>query len=506
MQELARRGALVDTEIQINGQPVWLHEAQLHRSLLNVLREDLGLTGTKEGCASGDCGACTVVACKPGGSVHTVNSCITPAGAYAGGGVLTVDGVAAPSNAGPGQLHPVQRAMIEEHGAQCGFCTPGFVMSMIGAQLMADDTSDLSHADACTQIGGNLCRCTGYRPILAALQSAWQTEDRSAANRRFAWLAEISHNSGNKETAAQPLSYAAPRNLQALREFLSAHSVGEVDYTIVAGSTDLWLRSSQLYEDFERILDISEVEELRQIERDDDTLRIGAAVTHAELNEYCRRDIDMPAVVDTLHRFGSKQIRARGTVGGNIANASPIADLPPMLLCLDAVVDIMGRDSQMRSVPLREFYQGYKQTSLQPGEVLTHVTVRLPDVPEQLQAMKISKREEDDISSVFGAFYLAVDDAGELVDVRIAYGGVAAVPVRLFDLEQALTGLALGSLDAAGIAAQSQQAALHVSPINDVRATAEYREHMVVSLLSKALQQAQASFQGVTLLELTDVE
>jgi len=496
--------------MRINDRPVRLSESQMRRSLLSVLREDLSLTGTKEGCASGDCGACTVVACKPGGAVHTVNSCITPAGAYAGGGILTVDGVSTAAQISAGQLHPIQRAMIEEHGAQCGFCTPGFVMSMVGAQLAAHGDDDLSHAEACTQIGGNLCRCTGYRPILAALRKAWGAEDRNSANQRFAWLQqEAGRDDGGAEQATphnQPFVYAMPRDLQTLREFMSTAKAAEPDYTIVAGGTDLWLRSSQLYHDFESILDLSEVAELRRIERDGRTLRIGAAVTHAELEVYFKDELNLPAVVDTLHRFGSKQIRARGTIGGNIANASPIADLPPILLCLDASLEILGRDNQTRAVALHDFYQGYKQTRLRPGEVLTHISFAVPDAVETLQAMKISKREEDDISSVFGAFYLTTDDAGCLADVRIAYGGVAATPVRLSALEQALSGLPLRDVDAQTLAQASQQAAAHVVPISDVRASAAYREHMVVSLLHKALQRAQARSQGLTMLELGDVE
>ncbi len=487
--------------IVVNAVTYPLSEAQACRSLLEVLRDDLQLTGTKEGCASGDCGACTVIGRCPGGEVHTLNSCIAPAGAYLGGAVLTIDAVAPAARpiTSVAELHPVQRAMVAYHGAQCGFCTPGIVMSMLGAQLQTEDDAPLSRAAAAHQIGGNLCRCTGYRPILDALQAAWLDPQRPQANAAFAWL----------QTETQPslgTHYQAPSDLAALTQRVCADTNPQPGYTVVAGATDLWLRYTQQYENFTCLLDVSRVAELQRIEQCGDQIRLGAAVTLARLTEFFSAEVSLPAVVETLSRFGSAQIRARGTVGGNLANASPIADLAPLLLALDAELLILARDGSQRRVPLADFYLAYKQTRLAAGEVLLRIDVTLPPRAHALQAYKISKRTEDDISSVFGAFYLDTDAAGVLRDVRIAYGGVAAYPVRLAALEAQLQDLPLATLDAPTLQRVSTAAAAHVTPISDVRASAEYRTQMVTALLGKALQRAQALYGGVPLLELHDVE
>ena len=424
----------MSAQICINEQVVDLDDDQMGRSLLQVLRDDLNLTGTKEGCASGDCGACTIVACKPDGSVHTANSCITPAGAYAGGSIATIEALTPGPHPSMEQLHPIQRAMVELHGAQCGFCTPGFIMSMFGAQLAADDrgaeAGTVSRTEAARQIGGNLCRCTGYRPILDALDQAWKASDRQTHNRKFDWLT-------NPRALPDDSSvYVSPRSVDEL--IRNMQLMGD-DVSFIAGSTDAWLASSQQYQDPGVIIDLSRVEPMRQINLDGGHIRIGAAVTLAELEIFFSSEVALPAITDLLHRFGSKQVRARATAGGNIGNASPIADLPPLLICLDANLVLMNRQGQERSVRLDEYYLGYKQTQREVGEVITCIVITVPEQPQHLHAYKISKREEDDISSVMGAFYLPLDDQGAVTEPIVAYGGVAATPVRLREIERLLS-------------------------------------------------------------------
>ena len=370
------------SDIVINGKAVSVPAARLHDSLLSVLREDLGLTGTKEGCASGDCGACTVVVATPGAGIHTLNSCITPAGAVAGGAVLTVDGVATED-----QLHPIQQAMVSEHGAQCGFCTPGFVMSMVGDQLIRK--APPSRQQAMIAVSGNLCRCTGYRPILDALQNASVQSD----DQPYAWLQP------SQTSADGTATYQLPTTLQALAEVMQSNR--EVPL-ILAGSTDAGLLMAQQYEDFSFIVDLSRISEMQHITRQENTLFVGAATTHAELLNYFSQAHRVTAICKVLERFGSPQIRARGTIGGNIGNASPIADWPPLLLVLDAQLHVMSADGTQRTTPLDGFYTGYRQTLLEPGDIITQIECLLPNETE-LFAGKISKRTEDDISSVLMA-------------------------------------------------------------------------------------------------------
>ena len=462
----------------VNNQQLDVPREALCGSLLAYLRDELGLTGTKEGCASGDCGACTVVAVGPAdGTVRTLNSCITPVGAVAGGCVLTVDGV------GGETLHPVQQAMADMHGAQCGFCTPGFVMARVGERLArraAGDMAVLDRDTAVAAVSGNLCRCTGYRPILAAAQSAGPVEDDPP----FDWLFDAPEADSD---AVAP--YAIPRTLDALLACCRDAAASGDAVLLAAGTTDAWLTVTQAYQDYARIVDLTNVAELKALYVEGDRLTIGAAVTHAELlSFFAAPDHRCDAIVEILERFGSPQIRARGTVGGNIANASPIADWAPLLLALDAELQLTSFEGTVRTVPLAGFYQGYKQTELAADELLTSLSVPMPDQWASLAAGKISKRTEDDISSVMGAALLETEGHDRRVTVaRVAFGGVAATPVRLTAIEDALLGTSLATLSDARIDELASQAGAGVNPISDVRASASYRRAMTGALLKKAL-------------------
>jgi xanthine dehydrogenase small subunit len=481
-------------EFRLNDRLVHNASVQAEESLLSVLRNRIGLTGTKEGCASGDCGACTVVVLTESrtdgaAEVRMVNSCITPAYAVQQAHVITVEGLARRD-----QLHPVQRAMVAEHGSQCGFCTPGFVMSMVGHQLRAGALETLRACDRkdwVEAISGNLCRCTGYRSILAAARSVAEYTAETGVENALALIPAFS--AGSKMSArsashgAPSARYLRPGSESALQQLLADWSETTAPM-FVAGATDLWLEVTQRYRQLGPLIDLSQVAELTTITSTPERVRIGAAMTHAGLASFFVPGGLRPcaAITELLARFGSPQIRARGTIGGNLANGSPIADWPPLLLALDAELEICNTRDERRRVPVAAFYRGYKQVDLQAGEYL-----RTIDIPEHerwsdLVAIKISKRHEDDISSVMGAFVLP-RTAGRLVGVRIAFGGMAATPVRLPTVEQVLEGNALDAL-ATDAAVAELRRTLH--PIDDVRASAEYRLAMAESLLRKALHAA----------------
>lgn len=465
----------------VNADPVLVTAFDPNVSLLAFLREARGLTGTKEGCASGDCGACTVIVRDPGdGRARTVNACITPLGSALGRQVITVEGVGA-----PGALHPVQQALVDEHGSQCGYCTPGFVMALVGDQLRdpPEGAAGNSRMARIRAVSGNLCRCTGYRPILAA---AARAGERVAGTPPAQWIPAIRDQPAGRPETTLPDSYARPRSEQALQALMAAYP-DRRRFPLIAGGTDLWLEVAQRYRDFEGFIDVSGVAELRRIETREQRLMVGAAVTMEELLDWFgfgawRSD----AVAGVLERFGSPQIRGAGTVGGNLANASPIADLPPLLLALGGAVHIARADGARRRVPVAEFYSGYRQTVLGPDEYLAAVdlpaTIRWP----ALHAFKISKREEDDISSTLGAFYVVLD--GDVVAAcGIAFGGVAATPVDYPDVAALLTG---ARLDDALIERACALLETRLAPISDVRASAGYRRDVSVNLLRKALDRA----------------
>ncbi|MFK7913232.1 MAG: xanthine dehydrogenase small subunit [Pseudomonadales bacterium] len=476
------------SQLWVNAAPLAAPACDPNQSLLQFLRDDAGLMGTKEGCASGDCGACTVVvADHDGANPQTLNSCITPLGAVLQRQVLTVEGVGQPGN-----LHPVQDAMVTEHGSQCGFCTPGFVMSMVGRQLQAEDASqlgNLSRDELIVAISGNLCRCTGYRPILAAAAKANAAVAGGAAAKTLMPVAAA-------DSASMP-DYHCPQTEPELQALLSS------GLPLVAGSTDLWLEVTQRYRDFPGFIDLTRIPSLQTIEQRADRLHIGAAVTHAQLERYfADGPHDCPAIVALLHRFGSPQVRNRATLGGNIANASPIADWPPVLLVLDAQVQIKNAAGALRSVALETFYRGYKDTELQPQEYIAAIDIDANAHFAALQAFKISKREDDDISSTMGAFAISLAN-GVIDQARIAFGGVAATPVRLLEVEQRLLGQPINETT---IAMACYAVTRALQPISDVRASADYRREVSAQLLRKALiaVDPKTRFEPQTLSQLLD--
>ncbi len=457
----------------LNGQPRRC-EALPETSVLDLLRETLGATGTKEGCASGDCGACTVAIGEPGPNgelhYHSANACITPAHQLSGRHLVTVEGLAQGE-----QLHPAQAAMVECHGSQCGFCTPGIVMSL----FTLDEEQRHAPAPLTAQrleaaLGGNLCRCTGYRPIRDAALSMGSHPDN-----RPLWLDAAAPSETEKRRIDLDAAFLQPTTLAELNDCLARHPKAR----LVAGATDLWLETTQRLARFERVIDVTRVAELNTI--DETTLEdgrsgwwIGAAVTYSRLEPLFEEHYD--AFAHLLHRLGSRQVRNRGTLGGNVANASPIGDTPPVLLALGSRLRLVGAEGE-RELPLDDFFLDYKRTALREGEAIRAIFLPRPEAGQTLKVWKLSKRREDDISAVLGAFAYRLEN-GVMRDVRLAFGGMAAIPKRAAHAEAALEGKApdLGAFQAA-----RQALGEDFQPMSDVRGSADYRRLSAANLLER---------------------
>ena len=446
-------------------------------TLFDHLRITERACGTKEGCAEGDCGACTVALGRldRDGRVtyQPVNSCILLLGMIDGAEIVTVEDLAS-SNGG---MHPVQHAMVDLHASQCGFCTPGFVMSLF-TLYHAGQLADRAVVN--DWLAGNLCRCTGYRPIADAALACCTGEADDAftkhADKTAGLLAGLSDDAdlfaGDNETF-----FAAPSDEDALSALCARHP----DATIVGGATDVGLWITKQLRDLPRIVHTGRVASLREVRETDDHVEIGAAATYAEAEE-ALGGID-PDVGEMLRRLGSKQVRATGTVGGNIANGSPIGDSPPVLIALGATIDLRHGDA-CRTLALEDFFLDYGRQDRAPGEVLTRITVPRLGEGEHFRCYKISKRFDQDISALLGAFRFRIR-RGRVTAARIAYGGMAATPKRALATERAVAGLRLR--DRVSWPAAAEVLAEDFSPIDDHRASARYRVRVARSLLLKAL-------------------
>ncbi len=448
------------------------------RTLLAFLREQCGLTGTKEGCASGDCGACTVMVHEARGPElrsYTVNSCICPVESLSDQSVTTVEGLG--GDGVEGTLHPVQEAMVACDGSQCGFCTPGFVMSLATLHTEVRDRGMPANPRQAVldAISGNLCRCTGYRPIVEAGLQALNNPD--FLTRNGSGPVDDAPLSGIAEVAGTSGSFWQPQTESELRGLLAANPGAR----LVAGGTDLMLEHTQQFQRLPQLIDLNRVGTLREIEFAPGHIEIGAAVTYTELEEAFAEIA--PELVRMLARLGSRQIRNRGTVGGNIGNASPIADMPPFLLVMDARLVIRDADGNSRDERLHEFYREYRKTTLRSGEYIARVRIDRPRSGEWLRLYKLSKRHEDDITTVMGAFRWDSETG-----LRVAYGGMAAVPARAWRSEAIINagGAADPVLDDAAIERACTALSETFSPISDVRASADYRRAMAASLLGRA--------------------
>jgi xanthine dehydrogenase small subunit len=456
------------------GELVSLTNVPPERTLLEVLREDLNATGTKEGCGEGDCGACTVVLAEPDRGrlkYRAINACIRLAHSIDGMALWTVQDLAGDD----GTLHPAQEAMVQAHGSQCGFCTPGFVMSLFGMyQNHVLQGEGITRELAQEELSGNLCRCTGYRPILDAAQAMAALprveQDEQAILRQ---LEEI--NARRALAGAGDMnSYLAPLSLPELLRLRAAHPQAQV----VAGCTDVGLWVTKLHQRFNQVLDVTQVAELRRVEPYEHHIAIGAAVTLTAAFEALAGQ--RPQLKTFFARFAGLPVRNAGTLGGNVANGSPIGDSMPLLIALGAHVVLLSMRGH-REMPLEQFYTGYRQNVLAPDEIVGWIKVPRPAQGEFLRAYKISKRYDDDISAICLAIRMRLAD-GVVQDISIGAGGVAATPARALQAEEALRGQPWTEQ-----AAQRAAAALgsEFHPISDMRASAGYRAEVLANLVRR---------------------
>ena len=439
-------------------------------TLLQYLREVERRTGTKEGCAEGDCGACTVVlGTLQNGAIRyrQVNACILFLPQICGTQVITVEHLCDAR----GRLHPVQQAMVDCHASQCGFCTPGIAMALFALYRSNPTPTRQQILDA---LAGNLCRCTGYRPIVEAAERMYEqgAVDHFSATEPATIRALEALQGDDLALKFGGKRYFAPRSVGELAKLCIRHPEAH----LVAGATDVGLWVTKQHRDLAAVIQVSGVEELKRLAVRPDRLAIGAAVTYSDaLDAIGRHYADFG---ELIRRIGSVQIRNAGTIGGNIANGSPIGDSMPALIALGASI-VLRRGAKRRELPLEDFYLDYRRSVLEPGEFLE--TVHLPLHAGTFRAYKIAKRFDQDISGVLGAFWARLD-GGRVQEIRIAYGGMAAIPQRASLCEQALQGqLWTESTVALGRRALEQDFA----PISDMRASASYRMLSAQNLLTK---------------------
>ncbi|WP_048439129.1 xanthine dehydrogenase small subunit [Caenimonas sp. SL110] len=465
------------------GELVSLGNVPPERTLLEVLREDLACTGTKEGCGEGDCGACTVVLGQADGdriTYRAINSCIRLAHSVDGLALWTVEDLVADD----GALHPAQEAMVACHGSQCGFCTPGFVMSLFGMyQNHVRQGHTITRELAQEELSGNLCRCTGYRPIFDAAQAMHQLP--TALIDEAALLEQL-----RAIEPAQATGYMQPRKLQSLLAMRASHPAAQ----LVAGCTDVGLWVTKLHRQFEQVLDVTRVRELQRIERYEHHIAIGAAVPLQDA--FHALIADRPQLKIFANRFAGLPIRNSGTLGGNVANGSPIGDSMPLLIALGAHVVLMSVRGH-REMPIENFYTGYRKNVLAADEVLAWIKVPRPQAGEFLRAYKVSKRFDDDISAVCLAVNMTLVD-GKVDRISMGAGGVAATPVRAVRTEALLRGVRW-TADAAASAARSLRA--EFQPITDMRASAAYRSEVLGNLIQRLWLESQ----GMTHINLEDI-
>jgi xanthine dehydrogenase small subunit len=445
-------------------------------TVLNLLRYHLRRTGTKEGCAEGDCGACTVALAElEDGKVRfrAVNACILFAPMLDGRALFTVESLGR-----EGALHPVQQAMVDTHGSQCGFCTPGFVMSLYAAQRASDPTDDASLKDA---LAGNLCRCTGYGPILAAGAAMGPDPDAAAVAGLAEALAAIQPAEG-LALAHKGRRYFAPRSGDELATMFEANP----DAVILAGGTDVGLWVTKQQRILDTVISLNDAADLRTIDDLGGAIRIGAAVRYADA--HAALAALHPQFGELLRRLGGLQVRNLGTVCGNIANGSPIGDMPPALIAAGATL-VLRKGAARRELPLEDYFIAYGKQDRRPGEFVEAVIVPKPGAGRVFHIAKLSKRFDQDISAVCAGVSIGVAD-GQVTDARIAFGGMAATPKRAAAAEAALTGQ---PWTRATVEAAAKALAQDFTPITDMRASADYRLAAAKNMLIRAFLDAEGA-------------
>lgn len=456
----------------LHNEPRHLDNVDANLTVLNYLRIEERLIGTKEGCAEGDCGACTVVVTEPRDgklNYQAVNSCIMFVSALHGRQLITVEHLRDNDN----NLHPVQQALVDEHGSQCGFCTPGFVMSLFAMYHDGTSADKTSIDDA---LAGNLCRCTGYAPIVRAAKKVLTSVATDEFDRNESSTIERLNKIGNDSVRinGERTRLYAPATVKQLTKFLKV----EPDAQIVAGATDVGLWVTKEFRRLPSIVYVGGVQSLRQVEVVDGVLYIGAAATISDAMELLVAHF--PALETQLIRFGSVQIRNLATICGNVANGSPIGDSLPALVALGARVRLTDHDGS-RTIPVEDFFIDYGKQDLRSGEFVERIEIPLLRQDQEFRIYKISKRFHQDISAVCGAYFVQIVN-NQIHKIRICYGGMAAIPKRALHAESVLQD---ASLSAAAIEAAKQATAKDFIPISDFRASADYRLSAAQNLLER---------------------
>jgi xanthine dehydrogenase small subunit len=469
--------------LYINGEPVTVYGRDAFRTVSDFLRRIRGATGTKIVCEEGDCGACTVLVGRVAGEqvvYRPVNSCIQHVFQLDGAHLVTVEGVR--SN---GELSAVQQSMVDLHGAQCGFCTPGFVTALTA---LFEENSSPSDCDVRDALTGNLCRCTGYEPIINAALAVdpARSQPLSARYPDGPLLRDlVTRDVGTVCIRDGDRVFLSATTLEEAIAFRAAHP----ECTIIQGGTDVGVWCNKSGFSPEAILNLSQIPELKEIQTDDEVVSVGGSVTLLELESFFRERV--PQFYDMLHLFGSPQIRAVATLAGNVVNGSPIADTLPFLYVMGAEVELAGPSGRRRT-PVADFYRGYKTLDMDLDEIVSRIIIPLPRPEEVLRLYKVSKRRDLDIST-FTAAILLSETAGVVDRARVAYGGVGPTVIRLRRTEQVLCGQALSEdlLAMAGRTAREE-----ITPISDVRGSADFRLQLAENILLKFYHEHRSS--GVT--------
>jgi len=451
------------------GEMVQIENFAPDTMLLDYLRLTEKSKGTKEGCNEGDCGACTVVVGTPhngGVRYQAVNACILLLGQIHGKELITVDDLAR-----GGVLHPVQQAMVDAHASQCGFCTPGFVMSLFS---LAHEQRKVTRQDVVEQIAGNLCRCTGYRPIIDAGLAACDKADDHWHKVQAETCAKLETMSGDLFVGGENAFFAAPASAEALSNLCAQYP----EATIVSGCTDVGLWINKQMRAQPKIIYTGRAQGFADIVDHGDHVSLGAGVTYEDAHDVLEKI--SPDLGALLKRIGARQVRASGTIGGNIANGSPIGDMPPALIALGATLHLHHGTSE-RAIKLEDYFIAYGKQDRKAGELVWRIDVPKPKANQIFHCAKITKRRDDDISAVMGAFLFTVEQ-DKIISARIAYGGMAGTPKRASKAEAALIGKTLA--EALSITLDDY------TPLSDMRASAEYRAATANVLLHKALMEA----------------
>ncbi|MEM9850542.1 MAG: xanthine dehydrogenase small subunit [Pseudomonadota bacterium] len=447
----------MEIRFRLNGEDVTVADQPPTRTLLDWLRDTRGLTGTKEGCNEGDCGACTVMVTDEAGA-RALNACILFLPQLQGKALRTVEGIAGPD----GELHPVQQAMVDHHGSQCGFCTPGFVVAMATAHLNGDTNHDVA-------LAGNLCRCTGYAPIVRAAEAAsaapvpdWMRDSPP----------ERSGSGPHDGTASEEVGWAEPRSSDELATWYKENPSA----TLIAGATDVGLWVTKDFRDLGPVAFLAGCADLQTIETRGDLFSVGAGVTMAALLDAVAETL--PSYAAMIRRYGSDQVRQAATIGGNIANGSPIGDNPPALIALGADLYLRHGDD-IRSMLLEDFFLDYGKQDRRPGEIVIGLT--FPRLAPNHRVYKLSKRFDQDISAVCGGFNISVENS-VVTEARIAFGGMAGIPKRAKNVETFLTGAPWTETTIREAIVQFES---DFQPLSDMRASAAYRLETAHNMLMR---------------------